>query len=258
MPEAPCETALLRLVIWTWCPETAPRKPCPGGSLTSEACWSLKTFLFRLREDGAGEWMSWNRVRDWRRAQEPPFARSREPKLFGQLRLAVGKRSGFVENGSAAGGNLFEGHGVFDNDGTSRRQRDGTNDGDWNGNEQWTRRSDDQHGEKADSFTTKSPSQEREHHGQRRVNSPQLISEPPQPRPVVLGFPHYLHDFGVAGIHRRRVAMMVRAASPFTAPEMTMEPGALVISNGSPVRKASFMTPLPSITVPSTGQMSCG
>src|SRR3989338_4223236 len=51
---------------------------------------------------------------------------------------------------------------------------------------------------------------------------------------------------------------MVSAAFPLTAPESTVEPGALSISNGSPVRYASFITPWPSITTPSTGQISCG
>jgi hypothetical protein len=55
-----------------------------------------------------------------------------------------------------------------------------------------------------------------------------------------------------------RVARMVRADSPLIAPEITSDPGVLDIWNGSPVRNDSSITPRPSVTTPSTGQMSCG
>ncbi len=42
------------------------------------------------------------------------------------------------------------------------------------------------------------------------------------------------------------------------APENTDEPGAFGIRNGSPVRYDSSITPWPSSTTPSTGQISCG
>jgi hypothetical protein len=56
----------------------------------------------------------------------------------------------------------------------------------------------------------------------------------------------------------RRVVWIVSADAPLTAPEITIDPRVLVISNGSPVRYDSSITPWPSTTVPSTGQMSCG
>ena len=119
-------------------------------------------------------------------------------KLFGQLGLAVGERSGFVENGSAAGVNLFKGDGILNNNGTPRGQGDGTNDGDWDGDEQWTRGGDHQDGQKTDGFTAESPRQERNGHGDRGVNGPELISQPAQSGPVLLGLAHDFHDFGVA------------------------------------------------------------
>ncbi len=51
---------------------------------------------------------------------------------------------------------------------------------------------------------------------------------------------------------------MVRAWSPFTAPDSTSEPGVFDITNGSPVRYDSSIAPCPSTTTPSTGQISCG
>ena len=108
-----------------------PRKPCPGGSLTSEACWSLRPSLFRLREDGAGQWMPGVEFETGNERKHFLLREAGSQKLFGQLGLAVGERSGFVENGSAAGGNLFEGDGILNNNGTPRGQGDGTNDGDW-------------------------------------------------------------------------------------------------------------------------------
>ena len=51
-------------------------------------------------------------------------------------------------------------------------------------------------------------------------------------------------------------ASIVRAMSPLIAPDRTFEPGVFEISNGSPVRYDSSITPCPSTTTPSTGQIS--
>ena len=54
------------------------------------------------------------------------------------------------------------------------------------------------------------------------------------------------------------LARSVNAFSPLIAPENTSDPGAFGIRNGSPVRYDSSITPRPSTTRPSTGQISCG
>src|SRR5579859_3459236 len=53
-------------------------------------------------------------------------------------------------------------------------------------------------------------------------------------------------------------ARIFKSVSPLIAPESTLVPGALDSSKGSPVRKDSSILPWPSVTSPSTGQISCG
>ncbi len=48
------------------------------------------------------------------------------------------------------------------------------------------------------------------------------------------------------------------ALSPLMAPDSTAEPGVFEIRYGSPVRYDSSITPCPSSTTPSTGQVSWG
>ena len=81
-------------------------------------------------------------------------------ELLRQLRFAVGQGSGFVENGGAAFGDLFKDGGILHHDRASRRQRNGADDRDRNGDEQWAGRGDHQHRQEPNSFTADRPKPE--------------------------------------------------------------------------------------------------
>ncbi len=55
-----------------------------------------------------------------------------------------------------------------------------------------------------------------------------------------------------------RDVRMASDESPLIAPDSTVAPGPLEMVNGSPVRYDSSIDPCPSMTSPSTGQISCG
>ena len=53
---------------------------------------------------------------------------ARGDELFGQLRLAIGERSGLVENRGPTFGDLFEHDGTFDDDRPARAERNRADD----------------------------------------------------------------------------------------------------------------------------------
>src|SRR5580692_4858282 len=79
-----------------------------------------------------------------------------------------------------------------------------------------------------------------------------------QLRLLLFRFMNNFHDPGIPRIFRQLFRANHQRCSPLIAPEITSDPGVFDTSYGSPVRYASSITPWPSSTVPSTGQISCG
>ena len=161
--------------------------------------------LSRAGKDGAGERVLGIALQAGHQSQNFLFLESGSRKQFGQVGLAVGQRSGLVEDSSAAGVDFFEHCRVLDDDAAPGRQGDRADDGDGNGNQQRTGSRDHQHGQEACGVTAHRPGEQGNCNGHRRVVRTQLIAEPPQPRPVLLRGPHDLHDFRVARVHRQLI-----------------------------------------------------
>ncbi len=157
---------------------------------------------FGLSDDGAGQRMLGVKFETGGEPEHFLLREAGHDELFGQLRLAVGERSGFVEDRGPASGDLLEDGGVFDNDGTPRRERNGADDRDRNGDEQRTRRGDDEHGQEAHRFAAEPPGHESNRDRDGCVDGAELIAEPAQMRTILLRLAHDFGDFRVARIDR--------------------------------------------------------
>jgi hypothetical protein len=97
---------------------------------------------------------------------------------------------------------LFKDGRILHHDRASRGERNGADDCDRNGDEQWARRGDHKHSQETNGFTADDPSQHSDAHRDGSVDRPQLISDPAQMWLVLLGLAHHLHDLGIARIDR--------------------------------------------------------
>src|ERR1035441_2821247 len=73
---------------------------------------------------------------------------------IGQLRLAVCQSSCFVENERSAGSNLLQGCRILDDDAVPCGERDGSDDGHWNRQNERTWSGDDDHSQKTRGVTS--------------------------------------------------------------------------------------------------------
>ena len=119
---------------------------------------------------------------------------------FCQRRLAIGERSGLVQDERAAARYLFQHRGILDDDPTLRRLGDRPNDADRNGDQQRAGGCNYQHCQESLRVAACQPRQGRHRDRQRRVPCAEPVGDAPDPRAAAFGGGHHLHDSGVARI----------------------------------------------------------
>ena len=146
---------------------------------------------------------------------------------LGQLRLPVGQRAGLVEDGGAAGVDLFQHGRVLDDDAAPGGQGDRADDRDGDGDQQRARRRHDQHGEKSQRRRRSTPTPERAWRRpaacrRRRADRPAAAAAAGA-APIA----HDLHDLGVPGIDRRLLGADRQGAVAVDRPGQHRRPGRL-------------------------------
>src|SRR5439155_88924 len=155
---------------------------------------------------------------------------------FREDRLTVGQGAGLVEDDRAASIDVLESGRILDNDSAPRGNRDGSENRHWDREQQRTRRRDDQHGQEAAWVPAGSPRDGCYQNSQRRIPGAEasamrrMRGRSRSAACITCMMRAYRESTGSFE------AWTVIALFPFTAPEITVLPGALTISNGSPVR----------------------
>ena len=177
---------------------------------------------------------------------------------IGQRGFPVRQRAGLVEDDRAAAVDALQHRRIANDDAALRRERDGADDGHRNADEQRTRRRHDEHGQESHRLAAPHPGRNGERERDWRVPRTQLITESAELRTPLLRVTHDVHDAGVARINRQPARPQRQRVLAVDGAGEHLGSGAFGIMNGSPVRYDSSMTPRPSITTASTGQISCG
>jgi hypothetical protein len=116
------------------------------------------------------------------------------------MRTAVGKSSGFVDDEDAAGRELFEDRWVFDEDSARGSDGDGPNDCDGDREQNRTGRGDDKYSEEAFGVVGEEPGEASEGEGERCVPAADAVADAADLRALLLGGVKDLDDAGVARI----------------------------------------------------------
>jgi hypothetical protein len=177
---------------------------------------------------------------------------------MGQCRSPVGESTGLVKENGSTGSDALQHRRIFDCDSAARRHRDCTDDRDRNGQQQGTRRGDNEYREKTRgvapiiharvaipnaSTVYDAPSRSAIRRIRGRFASPSCMTR------MILA---YLESEG------NLETEIVRTVSPLRVPDSTVAPGTFSDKKRLSVQIGLVHRPRPSNTTPSAGQTSRG